>query len=164
MDRSPTEVLDVVSRDKLHVVFGGTKVVQSAAVASDRDQAHKIVCACRLPACPCVRLTRLAAGPDGGALGFVLRTGFDTSQGKLVRTILFSTERVTANNVESLYFILFLMIFAVAASAYVWLKGARAPASFLPPPASSGLTALPAWRRQAWSLAARAGRLCSTAC
>ena len=90
-----------IQTDKTHVVFGGTKVLQVSK--------------------GCAKLVP----PDGGALGMVIRTGFSTEQGKLVRTIIYSTERVTANNLEALLFILFLLIFAIIASWYVWTEGSK---------------------------------------
>ena len=46
--------------------------------------------------------------------------------GRLMRTILYSTEHVSANNWETALFILFLMVFAIAASAYVLYHGLQA--------------------------------------
>ena len=55
----------------------------------------------------------------------VVNTGFSTVQGRLVRMMMFSNERVTANNFESLLFILFLMVFAIFAAVYVLIKGSE---------------------------------------
>ncbi|KCV72398.1 hypothetical protein H696_01793 [Fonticula alba] len=95
------ELLDLRSRHRALCVFAGTKVVQAESAIN----------------------ASIETPPDGGSLGFVLRTGFNTYQGKLIRTIASSTERVSANSAESLFFILFLMVFAVSASVYVWMEG-----------------------------------------
>lgn len=102
--RSQDEVLDLEGLDKNASLSGGTKVLQvtKSADVGDRD---------------------VAQPPDGGILGVVLRTGFETQQGSLVRTMIYSTERVSANNLEALLFILFLLFFAIAASWYVWTHG-----------------------------------------
>ncbi|ONK67943.1 uncharacterized protein A4U43_C05F5470 [Asparagus officinalis] len=91
-------------RDKNHMLFGGTKILQHTP-----DKSFHL------------------KTPDGGCLAVVLRTGFETSQGKLMRTILFSTERVTANSWESGLFILFLVFFAIIAAGYVLKKGLEDP-------------------------------------
>ncbi|KAI9105844.1 hypothetical protein DFS34DRAFT_31509 [Phlyctochytrium arcticum] len=102
---SSREPDDVVSHknDKNNMLYGGTKVLQVSAV----PEGHPL------------------RPPDNGALAYVVRTGFGTQQGKLVRTIIYSTERITANNLESLYFILFLLVFAIMAAWYVWTEGTR---------------------------------------
>ncbi|KAH9916115.1 ATPase [Epithele typhae] len=92
----PAEALDADVAHKNAILFSGTKLLQAT---HDSDT------------------------PEGGCLGVVLCTGFGTAQGQLVRTMIFSTERVSANNAESFLFIGFLLIFAIAASWYVWVKG-----------------------------------------
>ncbi|KAF9233403.1 hypothetical protein BU15DRAFT_90366 [Melanogaster broomeanus] len=97
-----SDKIDVDGAHKNAVLFSGTKVLQASPTSQGQTS---------------------AGTPDGGCLGVVLRTGFGTAQGQLVRTMIFSTERVSANNVESFLFIGFLLIFAIAASWYVWVKG-----------------------------------------
>jgi len=100
--REGKDKLDVAGTDRNNVVFGGTKVLQNNA-PSEKSPLKT---------------------PDGGAAGLVLRTGFGTTQGQLIRLMVFTNEnRVTANNYESFFFIAFLLFFAIAASAYVWVKG-----------------------------------------
>ncbi|KAI1332302.1 cation pump, Ca2+ pump [Xylariaceae sp. FL0255] len=103
--------IDTEGLDKNSFLWGGTKVLQVTHGNPDEER-PKLASAVATP-------------PDNGAMAIVMKTGFETSQGSLVRTMVYSTERVSANNVEALLFILFLLVFALAASWYVWDEGVK---------------------------------------
>ncbi|KAF1952385.1 cation-transporting ATPase 4 [Byssothecium circinans] len=108
-------IIEPEGLDKNAFLYGGTKVLQVSHGNSAEDDMGAV--------------SKLASGvpppPDKGAIAVVVKTGFETSQGSLVRTMIYSTERVSANNVEALLFILFLCVFAIAASWYVWNEGVK---------------------------------------
>ena len=62
--------------------------------------------------------------PDGGAVVRVIRTAFETSQGQLMRTILYATERVVGSS-ETGAFICVLLVFALAAASHVLREGLK---------------------------------------
>ncbi|KAG6372934.1 hypothetical protein JVT61DRAFT_6970 [Boletus reticuloceps] len=97
-----SDKLDVDGAHKLEVLFNGIKVLQASPTSQGRTS---------------------AGTPNGRCLSVVLRTGLGTAQGQLVWIMIFSTGRVSVNNLESFLFIGSLLIFAIAASRYVWVKG-----------------------------------------
>ncbi|KAI1420761.1 hypothetical protein F5Y12DRAFT_771539 [Xylaria sp. FL1777] len=103
--------IDTEGLDKTAFLWGGTKVLQVTHGNPDEEK-PKLASGVPLP-------------PDNGVMAVIMKTGFETSQGSLVRTMIYSTERVSANNREALLFILFLLIFALAASWYVWDEGVK---------------------------------------
>ncbi|KAG7661463.1 SPF1 [[Candida] subhashii] len=102
--RPATDNLQPEGFDKNSILHGGTMALQVTPPESN-------------PIVP--------AAPDHGALAVVTKTGFETSQGSLVRMMIFSSERVSVGNKEAFLFILFLLIFAIAASWYVWVEGTK---------------------------------------
>jgi len=100
------EPLDIKGVHKQHIVSAGTSVIL-------HQNTSKLKTFKKVP----------QSSDSVAAVGYVLRIGFDTTQGKLCRTILFSAERVTVSSKEAVYFLMILLAFAVLACAYILHDG-----------------------------------------
>lgn len=93
-----------------HLLFSGTEILQftpSEDVEND---------------CP-----QLSKPTTEGIICFVLKNGFETKQGKLMRVILFSQDRVSVESPEVYLYLLILLVFALAASYHVLTECLKDP-------------------------------------
>jgi len=63
--------------------------------------------------------------PDDGCVCYVLRTGFSSTQGKLMRMMEFSSEQVTGDTKETMILLFILLVFACMASYHVFTVGMK---------------------------------------
>jgi len=107
--------VDAFGKHRIHALFSGTSLIQVSAAVTELSDGNKKKG--EEPMCP----------PDNGIVCFVLRTGFNSSQGELMRMIEFSTQEVGADKVETCLQLFFLLIFALVAAGYVMKKGLEDP-------------------------------------
>lgn len=108
--------LDMKSMHKVHITFGGTTLMQHSAENSSSLSASTTSS----------EVSAIPSNPDQGCLVYVLRTGFSSSQGKLVRMIENSSGKVTGNTRDALGLAFLLLIFAIISATYVMHEGIAA--------------------------------------
>uniref|UniRef100_A0A7S1BRA1 P-type ATPase A domain-containing protein n=1 Tax=Corethron hystrix TaxID=216773 RepID=A0A7S1BRA1_9STRA len=107
-DFTGEDQLEMRGRHKMNLVYGGTKIMQ-IKISTEEDSGLKF----SLPF-------------DGGAPAFVLRTGFLSSQGKLVRMIEGGqSDQNRGHERDTALLLLLLFFFALASSGYVLREGMK---------------------------------------
>ena len=91
---------------KKNVIFGGTVLVDYKNAATPASSPSP-------------------SPPDGGCLCSVIRTGFETQQGQLLRTMAFVSKETSVNTVDTFIFILLLLCFAISSSSLVLRDGLK---------------------------------------
>lgn len=107
------EYLSMKGKNKMNVAYAGTKMLQCKGAEELESQLGETKSL----------TSSIPNPPDGGCICFVLRTGFSSAQGKLVRMIEGSQEKVKGHEKETGLLLLLLFIFAVASSSYVLYHG-----------------------------------------
>ena len=95
---------------KTHILNSGTEILQ---FTPSEDVLEEV--------------SQLAKPPKEGVICFVLKNGFETKQGKLMRVILFSQDRVSVESPEVYLYLLILLVFALVASHYVLIECLKDP-------------------------------------
>ena len=97
-------ILDIKKRHKNSIIFAGSKIVKT-----ERNEENE----------PLPKYVKKAP-PDNGAICVIIKIGFDTTQGKLLRRMLYHNTK-TQQNYKKIDFIIIgiLLIVALLASCYV---------------------------------------------
>lgn len=99
------ESLDL-QEHKQFILFGGTTLLVSHPGATP--------------------LSTISQPPDKGAIGMVLRTGFETAQGSLLRTMAHTQKSVDGIHTRDTYVFIFMLLCCAMASAFmVWEEGSN---------------------------------------
>lgn len=96
---------------KSHILYGGTEVLQFLQSENPEESSH----------------LQPAPKTQNALTCYVVKNGFETKQGKLMRTILFSSDRVSAESAETYYFLLILLVFAIISAYYVVTESLKDP-------------------------------------
>lgn len=102
------EKLDMNDTHRVNILFSGTSLVTVDGAV--RENASPV---------------GIPTPPDKGAIAYVLRTGFSSSQGNLLQMIEFSQQTVSGDTKEMAWALLLLLGFALVASGYVLKEGLR---------------------------------------
>jgi cation-transporting ATPase 13A1 len=108
IEHDHNSIFDYKSKHKNNILFSGTKIVKISSSEEESDPLPNKV---------------KSSPPDNGCVCLVLKTGFGTSQGKLLRTVLYSSERTKGDSSEAWVFIFILLFFALWAAYYVLKEG-----------------------------------------
>jgi len=100
--------LSIDGGHRVHMMFSGTQIIACHGPTQTTATADK---------------TNPKCCPDGGCVCYVVRTGFNSSQGKMMQTIEYSQQQLTDDSKETGYALLVLLFFALIASGYVLKKG-----------------------------------------
>ena len=110
MDHLNNFILDTKDKHKNSIIFAGTKVVK----AERNEEYETLPKNVKIPP------------PDNGAICLVIKTGFDTTQGKLLRKVLYNQEKTKQKNKKDDFLIItVLLLIALLASCYVLNEGIK---------------------------------------
>jgi len=111
--QTDTRPLDFDGQDRVHTLFSGTSLVSTISGAGAGVVEQETF----------GPLAGIPLPEENGCLCYVLRTGFNSSQGELIQMIEYSTQKVSADSKETLMALGILLVFALVAAAYVFHKG-----------------------------------------
>lgn len=103
------EILDIKNKHKNSMLFCGTEVLQTFANNTYPPYIKN------------------SPPNNEGCIGYVLRTGFDTSKGKLIRTVLFNNDNILTKQTDAFIIIGILLIFSIISSVYILIQGLADP-------------------------------------